>query len=113
MTPEFARLVLADLVDLQGAGLRTLVPFAPLAAYEYARQDSRDQQKDELKRVEEQWGRDRDALWERVLGVGADLDALMAEPARPGEGRPDRDGESRFASLARRVFVPLIRVQGR
>ncbi|GAB2574979.1 exodeoxyribonuclease V subunit gamma [Microlunatus antarcticus] len=113
VTPEFARLVLTDLVDLQGAGLRTLLPFAPLASYEYALLDSRDQLPDELKRVEDQWGRDRDPLWERVLGVGADLDTLMAEPARPGEGRPDRDGESRFASVARRVFVPLIRVQGR
>ena len=113
VTPEFARLVLTDLVDLQGTGLRTLIPFAPLAAYEYALLDSRDQLKDELKRVEEQWGRDRDPLWERVLGVGADLDALMAEKAQPGEGRPDRDGESRFASLARRVFVPLLRVQSR
>ena len=48
-----------------------------------------------------------------MLGTGADLDALMAEPAQPGEGRPHRDGESRFGSLARRVFVPLLRVQGR
>ena len=71
------------------------------------------QQKDDRKRLEEQWDRDRDGLWERVLGVGADLDALMAEPAQPGEGRPHRDGESRFGSLARRVFVPLLRVQGR
>jgi len=113
VTPEFARLVLADLVDLQGTGLRTLIPFAPLAAYEYALLDSRDLLKDEIKRVEEQWGRDRDPLWERVLGTGADLGALMAEPAVPGEGRPHRDGESRFGSLARRVFVPLLRVQGR
>ncbi|SEQ68787.1 exodeoxyribonuclease V subunit gamma [Microlunatus flavus] len=113
VTPEFARLVLADLVDLQGTGLRTLIPFAPLAAYEYARQESRDPQKDDRKRLEEAWGRDRDALWERVLGVGADLDALEAEPAQPAEGRPHRPGESRFGSLARRVFVPLLRVQGR
>ncbi|MGI3783100.1 MAG: exodeoxyribonuclease V subunit gamma [Janthinobacterium lividum] len=113
VTPEFARLVLADLVDLQGTGLRTLIPFAPLAAYEYALLDSRDTLKDEIKRVQEAWGRDRDPLWERVLGTGADLDALTAEPAQPGEGRPHRDGESRFGSLARRVFVPLLRVQGR
>jgi exodeoxyribonuclease V gamma subunit len=113
VTPEFARLVLADLVDLQGTGLRTLLPFAPLAAYEYALLDSRDTLKDELKRVEDQWGFDRDPLWERVLGPGADLEALMAEPAQPAEGRPHRDGESRFGSLARRVFVPLLRVQGR
>ena len=113
VTPGFARLVLADLVDLQGTGLRTLVPFAPLAAYEYALLDLRGTLTDEVKRVEEQWGRDRDPLWERVLGTGADLDALMAEPAQPGEGRPHRDGESRFGSLARRVFVPLLRVQGR
>jgi len=113
VTPEFARLVLADLVDLQGTGLRTLIPFAPLASYEYALLDSRDRLKDEWKRVEEQWGRDRDPLWERVLGPGADLETLMAEPALPGEGRPHRDGESRFGSLARRVFVPLLRVQGR
>jgi len=113
VTPEFARLVLADLVDLQGTGLRTLLPFAPLAAYEYALLDHRDRLKDEMKRVEDQWAFDRDPLWERVLGPGADLDVLMAEPAQPGEGRPHRDGESRFGSLARRVFVPLLRVQGR
>ncbi|MGI3779529.1 MAG: exodeoxyribonuclease V subunit gamma, partial [Janthinobacterium lividum] len=113
VTPEFARLVLADLVDLQSTGLRSLLPFAPLAAYEYALLDSRGTLSDELKRVEEQWGRDRDPLWERVLGPGADLESLMAEPAQPGEGRPHRDGESRFGSLARRVFVPLLRVQGR
>ena len=113
VTPEFARLVLADLVDLQGTGLRTLIPFAPLTAYEYALLDLRGTLKDDLKRVEEQWGRDRDPLWERVLGPGADLDALMAEAALPGEGRPHREGESRFGSLARRVFVPLLRVQGR
>ena len=113
VTPEFARLVLADLVDLQGTGLRTVIPFAPQTAYEYARQDSRDPQKDDRKRLEEAWDRERDTLWERVLGAGADLDVLTAEPAVPAEGRPHRDGESRFGSLARRVFVPMLRVEGR
>ena len=107
--PEFAATVLSDLVDLHGVGMCGPLPFAPRTSYEYALTRFRDRPfEQERARVAGVWKNERDDLWVHVLGPDASLEVLMADPSRPEEERGTLAEPSRFGTLARRVFHPLL-----
>jgi exodeoxyribonuclease V gamma subunit len=104
--------VLTDLVDLRATGLRAPIPFAPKTSAEYAalrycnRQPALYRQK-----LEKLWGQERDEAYERFFGVGAGFDAMLAQPSISREERGSLAEPSRFGTLARRVFQPLLSVE--
>ena len=106
---DWAAKVLADLLDLRQAGLCEPLPFGPRTAYEYAllRADGKTV---ELfwPKLEKSWRAERDLAYERFFGTGATLDDMMRQPAIAAEARGDTAEPSRFGTLARRVFQPLI-----
>ena len=51
---------------------------------------------------------DRDPAYEQYFGSGASLADLMAEESRSAEERGALGEPSRFGTLARRVFTPLL-----
>ena len=61
--------------------------------------------------AEKDWGWDRDAAYERFFGEGVTLSELSAIPSRPEEERGTLAEASRFGTLARRVFQPLLTVE--
>jgi exodeoxyribonuclease V gamma subunit len=114
LDPGWAALVLADLVDLQQAGLREPLPFAAKTSAEYARVRMGDRPlQPSLRYLRGVWDDESDENYARFFhppaGVRAPrgLDALMAEPSRPEEERGSLAEPSRFGTLARRVFHPL------
>ena len=114
--PAFAGAVLADLVDLYRAGLCAPLPFAARTAASYARIRYRGQEiGPNIKMLRNDWSRDCDEIYRRVLGpqVGGErgLDALLQERSRPEEERGSLAEPSRFGTLARRVFHPLLSVE--
>jgi exodeoxyribonuclease V gamma subunit len=110
--PEFARAVLGDLVALQAVGLTGVLPFAPLTSYEYARVRARGGDWQEGWGVADAWKRDRDALWERVLGPAPDVEDLMALTSPATAQRPVPGETTAFGTLARRVYQPLLNAGG-
>jgi exodeoxyribonuclease V gamma subunit len=101
--------VLADLVELRRTGLCEPTPFAPKTSYEYARLRADERTIDVLRpKVEEAWRKERDSAYERFFGVGATLDDLMSQPSISAEERGSLAEPSRFGTLARRVFHPLL-----
>ncbi len=107
--PEWAQRVLADLVQLYRTGSTEPLPFAPRTAAEYATIRSRDQSIDNLRpKLERAWKLERDASWAAFLGPEPPLEAMLAEPSRPSEERGTLVEPSRFGTLARRVFHPLL-----
>jgi exodeoxyribonuclease V gamma subunit len=104
--------VLTDLVELRRTGLCEPLPFSPRTSAEYAMLRSQQQLTPTLVRdLDKMWAQDRDAAYERFFGVGAPLAALLAQPSRPEEERGDLGEPSRFGTLARRVFTPLLRCE--
>jgi exodeoxyribonuclease V gamma subunit len=104
--------VLADLVELRRTGLCEPLPFSPRTSAEYAMLRREQQLTPALLRdLEKVWAQDRDVGYERFFGPGVTLAALLAQPSRPGEERGDLAEPSRFGSLARRVFTPLLRCE--
>jgi exodeoxyribonuclease V gamma subunit len=107
--------VLADLVDLQQTGLREPLPFAAKtsAAYAEARMGDRPLQP-QLANLQRTWQEEGDDLYVRFFdpppGVTGPtgLEALMHEPSRAEEERGSLAEPSRFGTLARRVFHPLM-----
>ena len=61
--------------------------------------------------AEKDWGWDRDTAYERFFGVGVTLAELARIPSRPEEERGTLAEPSRFGTLARRVFQPLLSVE--
>lgn len=112
ITPGFARAVLTDLVELQGDGLAAVLPFAPRTSFEYARLRSRGASWQDGFSVPNEWQRDRDRAWERVLGPDADVDALMALDFPAAARRPWPGETTSFGRVARRVFQPLFNAGG-
>ena len=107
--PDWALRVLADLVQLYGTGLDEPVPFAPRTSAEYALIRFRDQSVENLRpKIERVWEQERDEAWAAFLGPEPALDTLRAEPSRPAEERGTLVEPSRFGTLARRVFSPLL-----
>jgi exodeoxyribonuclease V gamma subunit len=64
-----------------------------------------------LRDLDKVWTQDRDAAYERFFGPGVTLTAMLAQPSRAAEERGDLGEPSRFGTLARRVFAPLLRCE--
>jgi exodeoxyribonuclease V gamma subunit len=106
----WARKVLADLIDLRATGLREPIPFSPRISAEYASLRYRDRQPALYRRqLERLWAQDRDEAYERFFG--ASFDAVLAQPSITCEERGNLAEPSRFGTLARRVFQPLLSVE--
>jgi exodeoxyribonuclease V gamma subunit len=104
--------VLADLFDLRATGLREPIPFSPKASAEYAALRLRDRNPALYRRqLDRLWAEDRDKAYERFFGTGASFDAMLAQPSIPSEVRGSLAEPSRFGTLARRVFQPLLAVE--
>ena len=105
----WARRVLADLVELRRTGLCEPTPFAPKTSYEYAllRADNKTIEVFRAK-LDDAWKKERDDAYERFFGVRATLDDLMRQPSIAAEERGSLAEPSRFGTLARRVFHPLL-----
>ncbi|HKX15699.1 MAG TPA: exodeoxyribonuclease V subunit gamma [Propionibacteriaceae bacterium] len=109
---QWAATVLADLIDLRATGLREAIPFSPKASAEYAALRFRDRQPALYRRqLDKLWAQDRDEAYERFFGEGAGFDAMLAQPSIPAEERGSMAEPSRFGTLARRVFQPLLSVE--
>ena len=54
---------------------------------------------------------ERFAAYERFFGVGAGFEAMLAQPSISSEARGSLAEPSRFGTLARRVFQPLLLVE--
>lgn len=110
--PGWAALVLDDQLDLYETGLNEPLPFAPRASAEYARLRSRDQQVSATDSpAAKQWEHDRDTAYERFFGPRVTLADLLAIPSVTREERGTLAEPSRFGTLARRVFHPLLSVE--
>jgi exodeoxyribonuclease V gamma subunit len=105
----WARLVLADLVELRHTGLCEPMPFAPRTSYEYARLRAADKTIEVFgPKLEDAWKNERDRSYERFFGTGVTLGELMRQPSIAAEERGSLGEPSRFGTLARRVFHPLL-----
>ena len=106
----WASKVLADLIDLRTTGLREPIPFSPKTSAEYAALRYRDRQPALYRRqLDKLWAQDRDEAYKRFFG--ASLDTVLAEPSISCEERGNLAEPSRFGTLARRVFQPLLSVE--
>ncbi len=105
---EYAALVLGDLLALYRTGQREVVPFAPNTAAEYAGHRGKGRSLAVFRAsLGTTWGFECDRTWERVLG-GRSVDALLDAPSVAAEERGVLAEPSRFGTLARRVFHPLL-----
>jgi exodeoxyribonuclease V gamma subunit len=104
--------LLADLVELRWTGLCEPLPFSARTSAEYATV-RRDQQLTPvlLRDLDKVWAQDRDPNYERFFGPGVTLAGMLAQPSRAAEERGDLGEPSRFGTLARRVFAPLLRCE--
>src|SRR5215217_3784521 len=104
--------VLTDLIDLRATGLREPLPFSPKSSAEYAALRYRDRQPALYRRqLDKLWNQERDEAYERFFGVGAGFDAMLAQPSISSEARGSLAEPTRFGTLARRVFQPLLLVE--
>ncbi|HEU5484557.1 MAG TPA: exodeoxyribonuclease V subunit gamma, partial [Microlunatus sp.] len=109
--PGWAALVLDDQLDLYATGLREPLPFGPRASLEYARLRFRGLRVDPAESAAKDWDYDRDPAYERFFGEGVTLADLVKIPSRTTEERGTLAEPSRFGTLARRVFQPLLSVE--
>jgi exodeoxyribonuclease V gamma subunit len=108
----WAATVLTDLIDLRTTGLREPIPFSPRVSAEYAALRFSDRQPALYRRqLDKLWAEDRDEAYERFFGVGASFDVMLAQPSISSEERGSLAEPSRFGTLARRVFQPLLSVE--
>lgn len=109
VAPEFARTVLADLVELYRRGLTAPLPLPPRTAAEYAekRRDGRT-----VKIIEPKLRRtfelEADACYQAVFGDQVSIDHLLATPSITQEERGSLAESSRFGTLAMRFWNPLL-----
>jgi exodeoxyribonuclease V gamma subunit len=114
VTGQWAVRLLADLVELRSIGLCEPLPFSPRTSAEYATQRMDQPLSPTLLRdLEKVWAQDRDAGYERFFGAGVSLADMLSRPSRAEEERGDLGEPSRFGTLARRVFTPLLRCEER
>jgi exodeoxyribonuclease V gamma subunit len=107
---KWARRVLADLIDLRTTGLREPIPFSQKTSAEYAALRFRDRQPQLYRRqLEKLWAQDRDEAYERFFG--SSFDAILVQKSISSEERGSLAEPSRFGTLARRVFQPLLAVE--
>ena len=112
ISAEFARLVLADLVDLYRTGLSEPLALPMQTAAEYA--DFRRSKPDmpirnaqpKLAKRFESW--DRDEVYRRFFGADFGYRQLIKQPAVESEVRGSLGEPSRFGTLARRLWHPLL-----
>lgn len=110
--PQIARLVLADLVDLYRTGLTQALPLPPKTGAEYAHLRGKGHAPDVIRpAVAKLWDQDRDKDYEAFFGSGAEYDRLTSESSIPHEERGGLAEPSRFGSLARRVWHPLLQAE--
>lgn len=105
--PALAEMVLADLFELYRTGLGEPLPLAPKAAHEYARirrQGKSVNVYSEL--LQKMWDKDRDISYEKFFGPS--LEDVLRQPSVASEERGDLAEPSRFGTLARRVWHPLL-----
>jgi exodeoxyribonuclease V gamma subunit len=108
----WASAVLDDLIDLRATGLREPIPFAAKTSAEYATLRFRGRQPELYrKQLKKLWAEDRDEAYERFFGAKASFDDLLAQGSIPNEVRGSLAEPSRFGTLARRVFQPLLSVE--
>ena len=63
------------------------------------------------KQLDKLWAEDRDEAYELFFGVGASFDDMLAQASISSEERGNLAEPSRFGTLARRVFQPLLSVE--
>ncbi len=109
----FARRVLEDLIMLYDVGRNEALPFAPKTSAQYARIRMEDKSVTALQGVLERewrgdrnWGGERDADYARFFPES--MSELLAARSRPEDVRPPLGEPSRFGSIARRVWQPLL-----
>jgi exodeoxyribonuclease V gamma subunit len=110
--PELALSLLTRLAALRRTGLRAPLPFSPKTSAEYARLRA-DGKSIELyeKKLQAIWLTERDLAWESFFGTRANLEELLRQPPSPEEEREAVQEPSRFGTLARLVFEPLLSVE--
>jgi exodeoxyribonuclease V gamma subunit len=105
---EFAAKVLADLVDLYRSGLSAPLPLPPKTAADYAERRRDDRAIDiVLPRIRRTFQMESDDLYQAVFGITS-LDQLLTMPSVRDEERGSLAEPSRFGTLARRVWHPLL-----
>lgn len=117
--PAWAERALADLVEVQQLGLREPLPFAPKtsALYSQIRRTGQEPTKPQWSDISKEWAQECDDSYARFFGNDpqgrgrSGLELLLAEPARPGEELGALVEPTRFGTLARRVFDPLLYVE--
>jgi exodeoxyribonuclease V gamma subunit len=118
--PAWAERALLDLVALQQLGLREPLPFAPKtsALYSQIRRTGQEPTKPQWRSLEQEWAQETDESYGRFFGTDPEgrgrsgLDLLLAERSRPGEELGGLVEPTRFGTLARRVFDPLLYIEG-
>ena len=110
--PEFALSHLTRLAALRRTGLREPLPFSPKTSAEYARLRA-DGKTIELyeKKLQAIWLTERDLEWESFFGTRANLEDLLRQPPSPEDEGEAVQEPSRFGTLARLVFEPLLSVE--
>jgi exodeoxyribonuclease V gamma subunit len=100
---------LADLVALYDTGLNDPLPFAAKTSAEYARLAAKGSSVETMAaKLEREWDRERDAAYDFFFGPSLTYSALTEAPPIPAEARGGMAERSRFGTLARRVFHPLL-----
>ena len=107
---SWAGMVLADLADLRRTGLREPLPLAARTSAHYAtlRHAGQPLAREQLRDLDKTWAMDRDPAYEQYFGPGVRLEDLLSQQSRPEEERGALGEPSRFGTLARRVFTPLL-----
>ena len=110
--PESALSLLAQLAELRTTGLREPLPFSPKTSAEYARLRADGKTIDLYeKKLEAIWLTERDRAWESFFGIKANLEDLLRQPPSSEEQSQGLTEPSRFGTVARRVFEPLLSVE--
>ncbi len=109
----FARTVLDDLITVYDLGRNEPLPFAPKTSAQYARIRLEDKSVAALHGVlDREWRGDRTFAGERDADYAHFLPEstteLLAVRSRQGDVRPPLGEPSRFGSIARRVWQPLL-----
>ncbi len=107
--PPTAALLLADLADLYRTGLNAPIPLPIQVAADYAAVRYQDRSVEVARgRLEKTWEREHDSTFELFYGAGTSMADLQRETSIRAEERGNTAEASRFGTLARRVWQPLI-----